>query len=87
MQIKSFGERITILRKKAELTQKELANLLAITEPAISKWETNSSMPDIMLLAPLARALHTDINTLFAYEEELSKDRVTENSFKTFIII
>lgn len=78
MQIKSFGERITILRKKAELTQKELANLLGITEPAISKWETNSSMPDIMLLAPLARALHTDINTLFAYEEELSKDRVKE---------
>ncbi len=78
MQIKSFGERITILRKKAELTQKELANLLGITEPAISKWETNSSMPDIMLLAPLARALHTDINTLFAYEEELSEDRVKE---------
>lgn len=58
------------------MTQRELANLLGISEPAVCKWETDSSMPDIMLLAPLARALHTDLNTLLSYEEQLSPEQV-----------
>lgn len=60
------------------MTQRELANLLGISEPAVCKWETDSSMPDIMLLAPLARALHTDLNTLLSYEETLSAEKVKE---------
>ena len=35
-------------------------------------------MPDIMLLAPLARALHTDLNTLLSYEETVSQEQVKE---------
>lgn len=58
------------------MTQRELANLLGISEPAVCKWETDSSMPDIMLLAPLARALHTDLNTLLSYEETVSSEQV-----------
>ena len=69
MTVETFGKRICRLRKQANMTQRELANLLGISEPAVCKWETDSSMPDIMLLEPLARALHTDLNTLFSYEE------------------
>lgn len=58
------------------MTQRDLANKLGISEPAVCKWETDSSMPDVMLLTPLARALHTDLNTLFSYEEELSPEKV-----------
>ncbi len=72
----TFGKRIYRLRKSANMTQKELANLLGISEPAVCKWETDSSMPDIMLLTPLARALHTDLNTLFSYEATLSPEQV-----------
>ena len=72
----TFGKRIYRLRKSANMTQKELANLLGISEPAVCKWETDSSMPDIMLLTPLARALHTDLNTLFSYEATLSSEQV-----------
>ena len=78
MTIETFGKRICRLRKLANMTQRELANLLGISEPAVCKWETDSSMPDIMLLTPLARALHTDLNTLFLYEEELAPERVKE---------
>ncbi|MBP3618977.1 MAG: helix-turn-helix transcriptional regulator [Lachnospiraceae bacterium] len=76
MAVESFGKRICRLRKQANMTQRELANLLGISEPAVCKWETDSSMPDIMLLAPLARALHTDLNTLLSYEEQLSPEQV-----------
>ena len=72
----TFGKRIYRLRKSANMTQKELANLLGISEPAVCKWETDNSMPDIMLLTPLARALHTDLNTLFSYESTLSPEQV-----------
>ncbi len=76
MAVESFGKRICRLRKQANMTQRELANLLGISEPAVCKWETDSSMPDIMLLTPLARALHTDLNTLLSYEEQLSPEQV-----------
>lgn len=78
MAIETFGKRICRLRKQANMTQRELANLLGISEPAVCKWETDSSMPDIMLLAPLARALHTDLNTLLSYEETVSQEQVKE---------
>lgn len=78
MAVESFGKRICRLRKQANMTQRELANLLGISEPAVCKWETDSSMPDIMLLTPLARALHTDLNTLLSYEETVSPEQVKE---------
>ena len=83
MAVETFGKRICRLRKQANMTQRELANLLGISEPAVCKWETDSSMPDIMLLAPLARALHTDVNTLLSYEETVSPEKVnfTEMQF------
>lgn len=76
MAVETFGKRICRLRKQANMTQRELANLLGISEPAVCKWETDSSMPDIMLLTPLARALHTDLNTLLSYEETVSPEQV-----------
>jgi len=78
MAVETLGKRICRLRKQANMTQRELANLLGISEPAVCKWETDSSMPDIMLLTPLARALHTDLNTLLSYEEQLSPEMVKE---------
>lgn len=78
MTTETLGKRIFMLRKQANMTQKELANLLGISEPAVCKWETDSSTPDIMLLAPLARALHTDLNTLLSYEEMLLPEKVKD---------
>ncbi len=76
MAVETFGKRICRLRKQVNMTQRELANLLGISEPAVCKWETDSSMPDIMLLTPLARALHTDLNTLLSYEETVAPEQV-----------
>ena len=78
MTVETFGKRICRLRKQANMTQRELAKRLGISEPAVCKWETDSSMPDIMLLAPLARALHTNLNSLFLYEEMLSPEKAKE---------
>lgn len=66
-----IGLKITELRKKKGMTQEQLAAALGVSAPAVSKWETDSSYPDITLLCPLARVLGTDVDSLLAFEEEL----------------
>lgn len=73
MDIK-IGEKITELRREKKMTQEQLANILGVSAPAVSKWETDSSYPDITMLCPLARALGTDVDTLLSYEETLSEE-------------
>jgi len=49
-----------------------VANYLGVTAPAVNKWENGISYPDITLLAPLARVLKTDVDTLLSFNEELT---------------
>ncbi len=69
-----IGSRIIELRKKKGMTQEQLAGALGVSAPAVSKWETDSSYPDITLLCPLARALGTDVDALLAFEEDLPEE-------------
>lgn len=73
-----IGTKIAMLRKKNGMTQEELAQKLGISAPAVSKWETDSSYPDITLLCPLARALGTNVDTLLQFEETLSNQEAVE---------
>ena len=72
----NIGGHIAALRKARGLTQEQLAAQLGVSAPAVSKWETNSSCPDITLLCPLARALGTNVDTLLQFEESLSDQEV-----------
>lgn len=67
-----ISEVIRDYRKKEDLTQEQVANYLNISAPAVNKWENGISYPDITLLAPLARILKIDVNTLLAFNEELT---------------
>lgn len=71
-----IGAKITELRKKKGMTQEQLANALGISAPAVSKWETDCSYPDITMLCPLARVLGTDVDSLLAFEETLSEEKL-----------
>lgn len=72
---------LEIIEKKENLTQEQVANYLNISAPAVNKWENGISCPDIALLAPLARVLKIDVNTLLAFNEEL-KDVEVKNLTK-----
>lgn len=72
-----LGANIAALRKAKGMTQEQLA-ALGISSPAVSKWETNSSYPDITLLCPLARALDTNVDMLLNYEKILSSDVIEQ---------
>ncbi len=57
MENAKIGPLIRQLRKERDLTQKELAAMLNVTDKAVSKWELGASLPDVALLLPLAEAL------------------------------
>ena len=73
-----IGEKIRKYRKAAGLTQEQVAGYLGVSAPAVHKWEKGSSCPDISLLPALARLLHTDLNELLSFREELTEWEVGE---------
>lgn len=60
----SIGERITELRKEQKLSQGQLAQALAVSRQAVSKWENDQTSPDSLNLIRLAEILDTDIEYL-----------------------
>ena len=60
----SIGERIAELRKAADMSQLEISRALDISRQAVSKWENDTSSPDVMNLIKLADLLDTDVEYL-----------------------
>lgn len=48
-----FGKRMSVLRRKACLSQTDLAEKLGVTSQAVSKWECGNAVPDIDILLEL----------------------------------
>lgn len=62
------GELIRRRRKELDLTQRDLAGRLNVTDRAVSKWERGLSAPDIALLEPLGEALGLTVTELIRGE-------------------
>ena len=60
------GATIKGLRERRGLTQAQLAELLNVSDKAVSKWETGAGYPDITLLEPIAGALRVSVAELLA---------------------
>lgn len=63
------GATIRRLREKRNLKQSDLAQLLGVSDKAVSKWETGKGYPDITLLEPIAAALEVSVMELLSGEE------------------
>ncbi len=64
MDARKTGIFIAKSRKAVNMTQKELADKLNITDKAISKWERGLSFPDISFLIPLSEILNISLYDL-----------------------
>ncbi|MGM9631757.1 MAG: L-serine ammonia-lyase [Eubacteriales bacterium] len=71
--MRSQGERIKKLRKSKNITQKELASALGISEQAVSKWEKNLSNPSTKHLLKIAKIFGVSITYFYQPEETQSK--------------
>jgi len=81
MDAKSVGANIAELRKQAGMTQQQLADRLALTNKAVSKWETGEGFPDITILPALAQTLGVSADDI------LCGGNANRNSFTLLPII
>lgn len=65
----SIGKNIAKYRKAKNLTQTELGEMLSVSNQAVSKWESEMTMPDVMLLPEIASVLGVEIQALYDSSE------------------
>lgn len=80
MDNQKIGNFIKELRKEKNLTQKDLATKLNITDRAISKWERGLSCPDISLLDDLSKILEVSVIEILK-GRRLNKDEILNNKY------
>lgn len=81
MDQNKIGAFISQLRKEKNMTQKDLAEKLGVTDRAISKWENGRGMPEVSLMKPLCDVLGITINELLSAERIEQKDYQEKSEF------
>ena len=64
MNQEQIGKTILEIRKKNNMTQKDLADKLHVTAQAVSKWENGRGIPDIEILQKLSKEFNINLDTL-----------------------
>jgi len=82
----SFGQRLKIIRKEAQITQAELSEKLMVSVQAVSKWECDNTMPDISQIVPLAAILGVTTDCLLGVggDEKADREKLEEAVLKIY---
>ena len=70
MNERTFAQRLAALLKQQGITQKELAEIVGVTEATLSRYMHSDRIPKAEILANIATALHTTSEYLLGTEEE-----------------
>lgn len=76
----TFGKFIRQKRIEKNLTQKELADILFLSESAVSKWEMGKSYPDITLIPDLCKALDVSERELIGGANDTQYRKLKEDA-------
>ncbi len=71
-----IGTVIAARRKEKGVTQEELAQHVGVSKPAVSKWESGQSYPDISLLPLLAAYFNISVDELISYEPQMNLEDI-----------
>ena len=82
MTKKSIGEFIAALRKANGMTQKQLAEMLNVSDKAVSRWERDESAPDISLIPVIADVFGVTCDEILRGEKQLSSNEIAKPSQK-----
>ena len=77
-QENNFGKNIKKLRTDKNMSQTELANVINISPQAISKWENNKSVPDILTIKELADFFEVPLESILS-DKVLSNENDSKN--------
>lgn len=70
MPSKDIGQEIARLRKEKNMTQLQLADLMNVTDKAVSKWERGLSYPSFKTIQKLAEVLEVSLENFIDIESE-----------------
>lgn len=73
----SFGKNLQTLRKKNQLSQEGLAEMLGVSRQAVSKWELGEGYPEVDKLLILSKTLNVSLDSLLGEE---NTPTVSENT-------
>ena len=74
MDQSKIGKFIAEARRAQSLTQRQLAEQLAISDKTISKWECGKGLPEVSLMLPLCEILQITVNDLLSGEKVAESD-------------
>ena len=86
MNQEKIGKFIQESRKKKNLTQQDLAEILGVSDRSIGNWENGRNMPDLSLFKPLCDELDITINEFLSGEkldEKIYQEKFEENIINT----
>lgn len=73
----NFAEKLRTLRRTKNLTQEQLADLLAVSVQTVSRWENEITYPDVEMLPVIAELFDTTVDALLGVSEA-SKEKQTD---------
>lgn len=79
MEPKTIGAFITALRKAKGMTQKELAEMLDVSDKTVSRWERDEGMPDLSLIPVIAEIFKITCDELLRGERKPAAERETQS--------
>ncbi|MBR4123376.1 MAG: helix-turn-helix transcriptional regulator, partial [Clostridia bacterium] len=83
---KTFGLFIKIKRTEKNYSQKDLAEMLFVTEGAVSKWERGVSYPDITLISDICRVLQISEHELITASTDTHSRKIKHEAKKFRVI-
>ena len=86
MTAKECGDFIAELRKENELTQKDLAERINVSDKAVSRWETGKGYPDVTSLVSLSEYFDVSVNELLS-GKRLTDDNIKETADENLISV
>ena len=73
----TLGKKIRVLRRDQGMSQQALSDKLGVTAQAVSKWENETSSPDISVLPSLASVFGVQIDDLFEYSRDKQLEKIS----------
>ena len=84
MNQEKIGNLIKEIRKKNNLTQKDLAEKYGVTYQAVSKWENGKNMPDISLLRKISEDFNINIEDML--DGKLPSKKYVKRNYRLIIL-
>lgn len=77
----NLGNNLFQARKKAGLSQEEVASKLGVSRQTISKWETDETLPDIYQSKKLSKLYHLSLDELIEFDIDVKEiEEAIENT-------